>query len=352
MRVVRLGILGLVCLTCGLALAKPKARGGALGPARVLRQANRLYEEVEYGKAARRYARVATDPRATPEQKVEALSRRAYCLVALGREAQASDAFLQLLRIQPGWTPPKHLSPKVRAVFDEARRLAQAFAVHLDAQWNAVEGTLDVLVDDPDAQVASVAVRADPVDPAQASPRSAEQVGPGRWRLRLPAGGSTSVLATAYNAYGYPVAQLGNERAPLRLVAPPPPKAAPPPPSPEPTMPDPPPAAGPSPWVYVLGGAGAAALAAGGYFGWRSLSGALRYERDPGSFRDQAEALAFADQVERDAQAANLLYAAGGVLAASALTLWWVEAQDAAPRLQVSLLPVPGGGLAAVGGRW
>ena len=309
------------------------ARSGraGLGPAQLLRKAARLYDAVEYAKAARLYRRVAGHAQSTPAQRVQALEKLAYCLVALGREAKASDAFLKLLRIQPRWRPPPHLSPKVKAVFAEARRLAKAFEVSLGVAYDARAGGIVVTTRDPEGVVERVEVRADPESAAAAEPARAMRVDSTHWRVPAPAGSRIEVAAVAYNAHGFPVAEAGRPEAPVVLEAPPPapPASADGPPSPVPAPDAPPQMAAHSPWAYVLGAAGAGALAAGGVFGWRALQGARRYERDPGSFGSQAEALAWADAVERDARTANLLYATGGVLFTGGLVLWLTEGDEA-----------------------
>lgn len=88
-------------------------------------------------------------------------------------------------------------------------------------------------------------------------------------------------------------------------------------------------APGARPWrvvSYVLMGAGAAALGAGGYFGVEALSGEQRYAeaRSPGGAADAA------DSARRSALFADLGLGGGALLAGAGLVLLWLD-PDAAP---------------------
>jgi hypothetical protein len=88
-----------------------------------LAEGKKLYDEQEYRKAIRELAPVARDPAATRAQRLKALELLGLCWFILGAEAEARDAFEDLLAIDPGYQLREVTgSPKIEAFFAEVKK--------------------------------------------------------------------------------------------------------------------------------------------------------------------------------------------------------------------------------------
>ncbi len=108
----RATLLLAVCLLGGSAFAQDAAAQ--------LDDADRLYDKLEFARAATLYEAALSRPGLS-----RALLARAYAGVAVsaaagGNTARAQEAFLRLLAIEPGWRPPEYLSPKITAEWQRA----------------------------------------------------------------------------------------------------------------------------------------------------------------------------------------------------------------------------------------
>jgi protein TonB len=99
-----------------LTAAGPAAGGDALTTARD------LYVAAQYREALDVLAQADVNAMPKASQPV-ALEYKALCLLALNREQEGVQAFEALVQAQPAYEPePDSLSPRIRSVFDSARR--------------------------------------------------------------------------------------------------------------------------------------------------------------------------------------------------------------------------------------
>lgn len=90
---------------------------------RRLAEGRKLYEEQEYRAAIRTLAPVGRDTTATRAQRLEALELLGLCSFILGDEAQAREAFEDLLAIDPGYSLREASdSPKIRKFFERVKK--------------------------------------------------------------------------------------------------------------------------------------------------------------------------------------------------------------------------------------
>ncbi len=88
-----------------------------------LREGRRLYDEQEYRKAIRELAPVNRADAATRAQKLEALELLGLCWFILGDEAEAREAFEDILAIDAGYELREASgSPKIRAFFQKVKK--------------------------------------------------------------------------------------------------------------------------------------------------------------------------------------------------------------------------------------
>jgi tetratricopeptide (TPR) repeat protein len=78
------------------------------------------YEDLEYATAVKFLNRALSES-LTREEKMVTFETLGFCQVALGDLAQAKTAFQELLRIAPSFELDRTISPRVRAVFQEAK---------------------------------------------------------------------------------------------------------------------------------------------------------------------------------------------------------------------------------------
>jgi hypothetical protein len=96
--------------------------GAALASDDALVHAKDLYRAAAYDEALVVLDQVAVDERSA--SRLEAREYRLFCLVALGRKDEASRAIQALLKDDPLYQPSaEQASPKVRAMFNEVRRM-------------------------------------------------------------------------------------------------------------------------------------------------------------------------------------------------------------------------------------
>ena len=88
-----------------------------------LRKGKALFDDLEYIAAVKMLGPVPRDAAATREQRLRALELIGLSYLILGDDAEARDAFEQLLAIDPGYQLRDDTgSPKIRNFFDEVKR--------------------------------------------------------------------------------------------------------------------------------------------------------------------------------------------------------------------------------------
>lgn len=109
---------------------------GAAEAQDTLQSIQHLYSSADYEGALGALTRLG-DPN-TPAVAVELEQVRALCLIALGREAEASEVVDRIFTLEPAFRPGDQMPPRVRAVFDQAqRRVLPRVARELYAQGKA-----------------------------------------------------------------------------------------------------------------------------------------------------------------------------------------------------------------------
>lgn len=86
----------------------------------LLKQAEKLYEQLEYEKALHTLTKVHSSPEVTPIQRARAYLFMAVCFTALGRTTDAIAAFTEVLKRKPKFRLPPGVSPSIRATFNDA----------------------------------------------------------------------------------------------------------------------------------------------------------------------------------------------------------------------------------------
>ena len=103
-------------------------------------EAKKLYQLADYEAALGVLDRLKTDPKASADADIAAY--RVFCLLALGRGTDAHEGIAAILRQDPHYRPSEtDTSPRIRAVFEEARRrlLPQIIQERYDAAKTAYE---------------------------------------------------------------------------------------------------------------------------------------------------------------------------------------------------------------------
>lgn len=265
-------------------------------------------------------------------------------LVAGGanRGAEARDAFVALLTLDPEFKLKGKPAPRVTTPFFEARTLVKE------------QGALGVTVEGaPDAQrVGPVRIT---VKGSSALVRGLRlELVEGGARREEPLAASGGVVDVRSRRIVIIVRALGErdwvlfESAPTQLESPAPPAPAPGPPPSPPLVerPAPVPEARFRPLAYGLGAGGAAAIVVGIVFGLQARSARELAERGAVT---RAEALELAPRAVREATIANVLFIAGGAALAGGVLTFILGLP---PSTQVSLVPLEGGAMAMGGLQW
>lgn len=162
-----------------------------------------LYVTAAYEEALAAIPPASADATGTTTSELE--QYRALCLLALGREAEATVAVERLVKDHPTFVPSADMSPRMRAVFDDARaRLVPEMARQAYAEAKAAfdaknaeaasagfKKTLDLIDSLPDREEKALAdlrqltsgfldlssVRPDPVPPLSPAPKEPETNG-------------------------------------------------------------------------------------------------------------------------------------------------------------------------------
>lgn len=93
---------------------------GAVQAQDTLQSIQHLYSSADYEAALGALTRLGDAN--TPALAVEMEQVRALCLIALGREAEASAVVERIFTLEPAYRPGDEMPPRVRAVFDQAQR--------------------------------------------------------------------------------------------------------------------------------------------------------------------------------------------------------------------------------------
>ncbi len=159
-----------------------------------------LYVTAAYEEALAAIPPASADASGTTTRELE--QYRALCLLALGRDAEATVAVERLVKDHPTFVPSADMSPRMRAVFDDARaRLVPEMARQAYAEAKAAfdvknseaasagfKKTLDLIDSLPDREEKELAdlrqltsgfldlssVRPDPVPPLSPAPKETE----------------------------------------------------------------------------------------------------------------------------------------------------------------------------------
>ena len=374
-----------VSLTLGPAVARAADTGGPVAASR-LTTAKRLYGDLAYAKALRAYRRALEARDLTGPQRFQALLGEGWCLVILGQGRQARRVLSAALTLNPGWSAPPDLSPKLAGAVQAARA-----GLHL----SPVSLALSAPAGDP-GELVITRPRPGAPDPTGWCSRCASPAAPGRpprcraavrghFVAKVPGGAGQAVDAavTAENAAGFPIAHAGSREAPEMLALPGPPKAeaspaahgahgelavAPPPASHHAashrapvgaTAPPAPPAPHPGHGLmlagWIAGGAGAVALGAGTVFELQAQSESALYNGDPAKLGSSSHAQQVGAAAVAHAQLATGLFIGGGVLAVAGGVLLLVghgqAARASGPDAALSVAPVPGGAMVVAAGR-
>jgi hypothetical protein len=310
-----------------------------------LERAKSLLDDLSYEKALGAVEKGRAVQNNDAETTAALYEVEAIALANLGRGAKATEAFRHLLVLLPDYQLSSEHPPRVRTPFLEARDWVEKHgALNLVIDGDKQPGTVERLTFKVTADalklVRSLKVH---VAPANGAARD-ETLTLTDGQASLPAGGVESV------AY---VATLIGERGAALIVRKgtvESPKPAPPPePSPVAAVEPPPPApplevAAPAPsspaWkiptaiVFLV--AGAAGVGVGGWFGAQSqsarntLSGATKNANGVVTSLTLAQAAQLDHQAIFDAQLANSLFIAGGVIAAVGAVLLFLPLSDSA----------------------
>lgn len=95
---------------------------GVAGANAYLDEGKRLYAQLQYSQAIDQLRVAREVPNATRSEKVEAMDLLARCLIAESQREEAGRVYADLLTFAPGAQLDAALSPKIREVFDEAKR--------------------------------------------------------------------------------------------------------------------------------------------------------------------------------------------------------------------------------------
>jgi TonB family protein len=105
-----------MALSLWLALSPPPA-----GAQDSIAAAKKLYQSADYDAALGMLERLKADTAASADPELSPY--RVLCLLALGRSDEAQQSIAAILREDPGYRPSEtEMSPRVRAVFEDARR--------------------------------------------------------------------------------------------------------------------------------------------------------------------------------------------------------------------------------------
>src|SRR5258705_13647266 len=87
-----------------------------------LDEGRRLYEQLKYPEAEARLKVAELSPTNTPEERAQIADLLARSLIAQGRAADAERTWAELLAKQPHAPDPAGASPKIRDVFQRAKK--------------------------------------------------------------------------------------------------------------------------------------------------------------------------------------------------------------------------------------
>lgn len=106
-----------LALLLGAALLSASPAQAQGDPEALLRQAEKYYEQLEYTQALKILLTVQQAQGATPIQKARAYLYMGVCFTALGKAEHAVQAFMEVLKLKPGFRLPAGVSPSIRAMF-------------------------------------------------------------------------------------------------------------------------------------------------------------------------------------------------------------------------------------------
>ncbi|PID38449.1 MAG: hypothetical protein CSB49_05535 [Proteobacteria bacterium] len=86
-------------------------------PEVMLKQAEKLYEQLEYIEALKVLLQVQQQKTATPIQRARAYLYMGVCFTALGQAQNAVSAFSEVLKLRPRFRLPSGVSPSIRTMF-------------------------------------------------------------------------------------------------------------------------------------------------------------------------------------------------------------------------------------------
>jgi hypothetical protein len=309
-----------------------------------LESAKAEFKALRYPQAEKALKDVLSATGLSRAEVLELYELQALLAAGANRGADAREAFVALLTLDPEYKLKGKPSPRVTTPFFEARAQVKeqgALTISSEGQPTAERvGTVRVTARGRTAQVR--AIRAEVTEGAET-----HSVG-------LPPEGGQLVVSS--RAATVTIKVLGSldwtllEPPPARFESPSAPApgpvvtvapvAAPPPPPPVVVeTPQAAPLVHPAAWV--LGGAGVAALIVGAVFGSQGV--AARMQAESGAV-SRAEALDLSTRAVRDSTIANVFFVSGGVALAGGVVALLLGLP---PAKGLALVPMPGGGLLA-----
>lgn len=113
-------MLGVRRLLLALALLLVAGPAEAQIDSELVRQGIKAHDELDYSRAVELFRRALGESLTRPE-KIVTYKTLGFAFVALGDHEPARRAFEELLRVEPAFELDRTISPRVRAVFGEAR---------------------------------------------------------------------------------------------------------------------------------------------------------------------------------------------------------------------------------------
>jgi hypothetical protein len=221
-----------------------------------------LYEKQNFAEAMQQLEIARQVPAQPVETRVQILDLLARCQLAEGQRARAEASYAELLSLNPRWTVPDDVAPKIRDAFETAKR--RAFPPeHVELTTNlSFPGQVGLRVIDPWRRVARVS-------------GAVRTVGETGWRsvvltvregaaiLPLPRGEEVEWHVEALSSDDEVLARVGSPERPQRAPA-------------ETPVPSPPAVQRSRALPWVLAGVAAAALGSAAYLQTRSAASEQR----------------------------------------------------------------------------
>jgi tetratricopeptide (TPR) repeat protein len=220
--------LGFVVMVAAILTAPPR---DAAARSDALEKGRKLYDDLEYEKAIPALKTAAVDAAASKAEIVEAFELLGYATVAAGREAEALEAFIKLLKVDRTFKLKPRTSPKIRAIFDRAQSLVpdevdaapppKLRHVHIPTSRPGEPVRIDVTVTDAAHRVRSVTLRHRSAVRGAFQSLPMNETGVGRFSITVnltPGHDAIDYYFLARDERGITVAALRDEESPYRVL--------------------------------------------------------------------------------------------------------------------------------------